>query len=179
MGGPKALLRIGPSSFLARAVELLSRPGVEGVIAVLGHEFSRVAAEAGLSPGVALVENPAYREGMLSSVLCGLDEAERRGADALLLHPVDHPLVSPTTVDLVVTALVEGALVAVPSHEGRRGHPAGFARSTWPALRAASPGRGARGVLADRPEWVVHVPGDAGCTAGIDTPDDLLRFGVA
>jgi nicotine blue oxidoreductase len=176
MGGPRALLRAGPESFLARCVELLSRPGVAPVIAVLGHEFARVSAEAGLGPGVWVVENAGYREGMLSSILRGLDEAERAGADALLLHPVDHPLVSPETVDRVVAALESGAQIAVPSHEGRRGHPAGFARSTWLALRAASPQRGARGLLTDHPDWVVHVPGDAGCLAGFDTPDDLLRY---
>ena len=179
IGGPKALLRIGPGSFLARAVELLSRPGVEGVVAVLGHEFATVAREAGLIANVVLAENPAYREGMLSSVLCGLGHAERLGADAMLLHPVDHPLVSPDTVDRVVAALESGVAIAVPSHDDRRGHPAGFARSTWLALRAAPPGRGARAVLADHPDWVVHVPGDPGCVAGIDTPADLERFGIA
>jgi len=75
----------------------------------------------------------------------------------------------------VVAALAAGALVAVPSHGGRRGHPGGFARATWPALRAAPPDRGARAVLAEHPEWVVHVPGDPGCVAGIDTMEDYER----
>jgi len=176
MGGPKALLRTGPTTFLARCVELLSRPGVAPVIAVLGHDFARVATESGLPPGIVVVENAAYREGMFSTVLRGLDEAERAGADALLVHPVDHPMVSAETVDRVVAALQSGAPIAVPSHQGRRGHPAGFARSTWTALRGLSPERGARGLLADHPEWIVHVAGDAGCLAGFDTPDDLFRY---
>lgn len=175
MGGPKALLRIGGTCFLAKAVELLSRPGVARVISVVGHEASRVATEAALPEETLLLENTSYREGMLSSVLCGLQEAERLGFDAFLLHPVDHPLVSPTTVDAVVAALEAGALIAVPSYEGRRGHPGGFARATWPALREALPERGARAVLADHPEWVVHVTGDPGCLIGIDTPEDYER----
>ena len=52
----------------------------------------------------------------------------------------------------------EGAEIAVPSHAGRRGHPAGFARSSWPALRAAPLDGGARTVLAAQPDRVVHVP---------------------
>lgn len=177
MGGPKALLRVGGQSFLARAADLLGRPGVSEVVAVLGHDAERVRDEARLPPAVGIVVNPAAREGgMLSSVVAGLDAALARGADALLLHPVDHPLTATATVDAVVAALRGGALVAVPSHDGRRGHPAGFAARTWPALREAPPAQGARAVLAAHPEWIVHVTGDAGCRQGIDTPADYERY---
>jgi CTP:molybdopterin cytidylyltransferase MocA len=84
--------------------------------------------------------------------------------------------VADETVDRVVAALEEGARIAVPSYAGRRGHPAGFARRAWPALRSAAPDRGARGVLGDHPDWIVHVPGDPGCRAGIDTPEDYRRL---
>jgi len=176
MGGPKALLRIGGESFLARTARLLGRPGVASVVAVVGHEAARVAAEAACPAGVSLLENPRHHEGMLSSILRGLDEAQARGAHAVLLHPVDHPLVDPATVDRVVAALEKRAVVAVPSHGSRRGHPGGFAREAWPALRSAPVDRGARAVLADHPEWVVHVPGDPGCVLGIETPADYERW---
>jgi nicotine blue oxidoreductase len=176
MGGPKALLRIGGESFLARAARILTRPGVGSVVAVLGHDAARVRAEAGAPPGVDVVENQRYEDSMLSSILRGLEEAERLGADAVLLHPVDHPLVDPATVDRVVAALAGGAVIAVPTHAGRRGHPGGFGRAAWPALRAAPAEAGARAVLADHPEWVVHVPGDPCCVIGIDTPADYERW---
>jgi nicotine blue oxidoreductase len=176
MGGPKALLRVGGESFLARCVRGLSRPGVGPVLAVVGHQAERVAAEAGLPAGVSVVVNPRYREGMLSSILCGLDAAQRQGAEAVLLHPVDHPLLTPETVDAVLAALLAGAVIAVPSHGGRRGHPGGFARSAWAALRAAPPEQGARAVLAAHPDWIVHLPGDPSCLAGIDTPADFERW---
>jgi CTP:molybdopterin cytidylyltransferase MocA len=175
-GGPKALLRIGETTFLGHSARLLSRPGVASVIAVLGHESERVLADAGLPPSVTVVINAGYRDGMLGSVLRGLEVAETMGANALLLHPVDHPLVEPATIDRVVTALEAGAVIAVPSHGGRRGHPGGFARASWPALRAASPARGARAVIADHPHWAVHVDGDPGCVTGIDTPEDYTRW---
>jgi molybdenum cofactor cytidylyltransferase len=113
---------------------------------------------------------------MLSSLLCGLEAVERLGAGAVLVHPVDHPLVSLATVERVVAALQAGARIAVPSWDGRRGHPAGFARAAWEALRAAPPGQGARAVLREHPGWVEHVAGDPGCLLGIDTPADLARL---
>ena len=110
---------------------------------------------------------------MLTSVWAGLDAAEALGAEAVLLHPVDNPFVAPATIDAVVAALNRGAEIAVPSHEGRRGHPAGFARSCWPALRAAPLDGGARTVLAAKPERVVHVPAGPDCLVDVDTPGDF------
>jgi molybdenum cofactor cytidylyltransferase len=176
MGRPKALLRLGESTFLARTAATLHRPGVASVVVVLGHEADRIVAESGLPAGVELLRNPRPADGMLSSVLAGLAAAEERSAEAILLQPVDHPLVAPATVDAVLQALGSGAVVAVPSHGGRRGHPAGFARAAWPALRSADPRRGARMVLADHPEWVVHVSGDPGSVRGFDTLGDYERL---
>jgi nicotine blue oxidoreductase len=174
VGGPKALLPIDGRTFVERAVALLRRPGVAEVLVVVGHEAERVARL--VHPPDQVVRNPDPDAGMLGSILRALDAAESRGAGAVLLHPVDHPLVGVETIDRVVDALEAGALVAVPSHEGRRGHPAGFSRETWPALRAAPLDAGARAVLATHPEWITHVPGDAGCRSGIDTPADYERL---
>jgi CTP:molybdopterin cytidylyltransferase MocA len=175
MGGPKALLPAGERTFLAHAAALLDRPGVERVVAVLGHEAARVAALAGLPASVITVVNEGYRAGMLSSLLRGLAASEAAGATALLVHPVDHPLALPASVDRVIAALRDGATVAAPSWSGRRGHPTGFAAAAFPALRAADPQRGARVVLAEHPEWVAHVEGDPGCLVGLDTPAEYER----
>ena len=182
MGGTKGLLpiRAAPSAsgttFLARCAWLLARPTVAAVVAVLGHDAERVRAEARLPPETLMVVNPRHREGMLTSIWAALAAAEAEGADAILLHLVDHPLVHVDTVDRVLAGLAENGRIVVPSHERRRGHPAGFARDAWPALRAATPERGARGVLHDHPDWIVHVAGDPGCVAGIDTPEDYRRL---
>ena len=175
MGGPKALLRVGDETFLARAGRLLARPGVASVVAVLGADAERVRAESALPPSVEVAVNARWREGMLSSVWRGLDAAESQGAEAVLLHPVDHPLVAPETVDRVIEALASSAAIAVPTWAGRRGHPGGFGQALFAALRAAPPERGARAVLAADPGRVVLVPGDPGCVAGIDTPADYER----
>lgn len=176
-GGPKALLRVGETSFLAHCARLLGRPGVDGVVSVIGAEAERVRSEAGLDPDVHTLVNPGWREGgMLSSVLAGLDAAEALGADAVLLHPVDHPAVAPETIDAVIAALLGGARIAVPSAAGRRGHPGGFGRAAFGALRAVRGEAGARDVLQRHPDWIVHVPGDPGCLRGVDTPEDYAAL---
>lgn len=177
IGGPKALLRIEAETFLARCARLLLRPGVERLVLVLGHEAERVCAMGGVPADALRVTNAGYREGgMLSSILRGLDAAEAIGAEAALVHPVDHPLVTEATVERVLAALRDGALIVAPSFDGRRGHPGGFARSAWGLLRSAPPERGARAVLQDHPGRITHVPGDPGCVSGIDTPEDFERL---
>jgi CTP:molybdopterin cytidylyltransferase MocA len=176
VGGPKALLTLAGETFLARVARLLQRPGVERVTAVLGHDAERVRRESVLAPDVAVIVNTRHAEGMLTSILVGLDDAEASGADAILLHPVDHPLIDPATVDAVIGALGRGSPIAVPSHDGRRGHPGGFARSTWAALRAAAADEGARGVLARHPDWIEHVPAGEECLVGVNTNEDYGRL---
>jgi CTP:molybdopterin cytidylyltransferase MocA len=154
----------------------VDRPGVVRVVAVLGASAERVRSEAGLPSTVRVASNPRWPEGMLTSVWAGLDAAEEDAADAVLLHTVDNPLVRPETVDAVLAAIARGAPIAVPSHDGRRGHPAGFARAVWPELYAAPLDRGARAVLALRPERVVHVEAGADCLVDVDTPQDLVRL---
>jgi CTP:molybdopterin cytidylyltransferase MocA len=174
LGGPKALLSIGGTSFLAHVCGQFSAAGVTEIVAVLGAQAARVRAEAGMPEGVTVVVNEDWPRGMLSSVCHGIAAAE--DADAVLVHPVDNPSVTPATIRRVVTALEAGALIAVPSHAGRRGHPAGFSRSVWPALREAAPELGARAVLRDHPAWVVHVPAGPDCLWDVDTPEDLAAL---
>jgi CTP:molybdopterin cytidylyltransferase MocA len=173
MGGPKALVPLGGRTFLEAALAIFERSDVAARIVVLGAAAGPVAAAARLPPDTRVVVNDRYAEGMLTSVWAGLDAAAELGVDAVLLHPVDNPLASEATVSAVLHSLAQGAVIAVPSHAGRRGHPAGFARAAWPALRAAPLEGGARTLLAERPEWVVHVPAGPDCLVDIDTPEAL------
>lgn len=173
MGGPKALLPFDQGTFLGQVCRLFERPGIAGVVAVLGAFAERVKATAGIPAEATLAVNERWREGMLTSIWAGLDAAEALSAEAVLVHPVDNPFVARATIDAVVAAMEGGAPIAVPSHSGRRGHPAGFARSCWPALRAAPLEGGARTVLATAPHLVVHVPAGEDCLVDLDSPQDL------
>jgi CTP:molybdopterin cytidylyltransferase MocA len=176
MGGPKALVAWRGRSLLAHALANSARPAVALRIAVLGCEAGRArqAAAAADQAAVRFVVNPRWEDGMLSSVICGLDAAESAAADAVLLYPVDHPAIEPETIDAVCAALAAGADLVVPVHAGRRGHPGGFGRARFAELRAAPPEVGARAVLRTGP--VVEVAAAAGCLRGVDTPDELAAM---
>ncbi len=173
IGGTKALLPLADGTFLAHLCRLFRQMEVDEVVVVLGAEAERVRSQARMPEDIVSVVNEDWRSGMLSSLWRGLDVAESLGADAVLVHPVDNPFVSSGAVRSVMDALRAGARIAVPSHAGRRGHPAGFARSVFSALRSAPPESGARQVLADNPAWVVHLEAGPDCLYDVDTPEDL------
>ncbi len=179
IGGPKALLPVAGASFLAHVCRLfsdVSDAGPDTVVAVLGAHAEQIVSKAAIPDGVVTVVNDRWREGMLSSIWRGLDAAEAQGAEAIMVHPVDHPLVAAETIAHVRLALQEGALITAPIWLGRRGHPGGFGRGVFDELRRADPRSGARALLAADPARVVVVSGDPGCVAGIDTPEDYARL---
>lgn len=179
MGGPKALVEFGDRTLLAHALALCARPAIALRVAVLGCEAGRArAAAAGADDGqVVWVHNVDWESGgMLSSALRGLDAADAAGADAVLLFPVDHPAIEPGTLDAVCAVLAAGAELAVPVHDGRRGHPGGFARARFVDLRAAPADVGARAVLHAAGAAVTEVAGGPGCRLGLDTPSQLEEW---
>lgn len=169
IGGPKATLAVDSAgmTFAGAVLATLREAGVETIRVVVapGHRL----AEGDL------VENPDPSRGMLSSVQCGL-RALPAGIDAVLVWPVDHPLVRTETVTAMIARFRSGrAPVIVPSHRGRRGHPALFAAETIPELFTARPEEGARAVVhahADRVEFEVD---DPGVVNDIDTPEEYAR----
>src|SRR5689334_1663066 len=122
MGQAKALLPYRGESFLDRLVGVLA-PQCSPVIVVLGADAARIRER--VSRPAEYVVNPDYRQGMITSLQCGL-RAVPGEAEAALFTLVDHPAVSPATVG----ALIEGAstLLRVPRYQGKRGHPVWFRR---------------------------------------------------
>ncbi len=171
MGRPKALLSLGDTSFLGAILSTIEASRVEEVRVVLGEDAEQIRAAAAV-PEPVVVVNPDSGSPMIASVRCGL-RALPLEVKGVLLWPVDHPLVRPETVDLIVDAFEqrEPAMV-VPVHGGRRGHPALFAARLFPELLAAPDSAGARHVVHAREADLLEVPvEDAGVVTDIDTPE--------
>ncbi len=69
---PKALLRFGGASLLARHVEILREHGVRDITVVTGYREEDIRAElAATGGGVSVVTNPDYRSGSVVSLHAG------------------------------------------------------------------------------------------------------------
>lgn len=187
MGRPKALLRgTGGETFVGMLAASLIQGGVSEVVVVGRPEDSplrteverlRSAGAAGRT-AVAFIENRTAASGQLSSVLAALDAAEARAADALLVVPVDVPLVTSRTVDRLLELLrVTPAPIVRAAYEGRHGHPVIFTRAVFDELRRADPAVGARAVVRAHAGDVVDLEVDEpGVVEDVDTPEDYRRL---
>lgn len=127
MGVPKALVRLGPSSFLERQLRTLA--GVEGLCGryvVLGHQAGRIRRALDLT-GVRAVTARGWRGGMLASVRAAVRATlvDEPALDGLLVSLVDQPRLRATTFRALLRAAARHpGDVLVASAGGRAGHPA-------------------------------------------------------
>jgi len=166
-GGPKAFARLPDGrTFLEACRDTLSGAGARPVAATLPHgiEVEEIA-------GVRLLPLPEPGLDMLASIRWGLRHMISDGTwRAVVILPVDHPLVQPETVSELAKL---DAPAAIPVYQGKHGHPILLSRDTaegvargdlgGPTLREAMKVVGAIDVDVD----------DPGIKANCNTPQSL------
>lgn len=146
-----------------RAVATLRDGGCARIVVVLGAEAARVRDEAELGDA-RLVDNPAWKSGMGSSLRAGLaavaeSEAEA-DVDAVAVLLVDTPGIGPDAVARLLAAAEGGSKALVTAtYEGKRGHPVILGRDHWAGVATlATADVGARAYLVAHTDLVQGVP---------------------
>lgn len=176
MGHPKALLTVDGVSFLERCAASLTAGGCEDVLVVLNSEDAEMARLASAA-GARVVRGAGEGSEQIDSLRAGLEELAPL-VEAVVVLPVDHPLVTGETVKALVRAYRESwAPVVRVAYAGKRGHPVLFDRICFPGLLEGGSTEGARAVIhryRDRSRDVEVA--DPGVLADIDTPADFERY---
>ena len=170
----KMLAEIGGKPLVRIAAEQALASRAKPVIVVTGHERERVErALAGLP--VRFVHNPDFAGGLAGSVRTGI-AAVPNEADGAIVCLGDMPQVDSGLIDKLLAAFdpERGALIVVPSIDGRRGNPVVWSRRFFTELTAITGDIGARHLIGHYAEAVVEVPvaGEAALT-DVDTPESL------
>ncbi|WP_438817778.1 nucleotidyltransferase family protein, partial [Streptomyces clavuligerus] len=176
-GRPKALLPHHGRPLVEHAARALRQGGCAPVYVVLGAAADRVRTAAEL-PGCVLLENPAWSEGMGTSLRTGLEALIGTDADAALVALVDQPGVGAEAVARVRSAYRSRAGLAAAGYGGGRGHPVLIGADHWRAVAEGARGdRGARDHLREHAASVLLVEcGDIADPFDIDLPGDLGRL---
>jgi molybdenum cofactor cytidylyltransferase len=175
MGGPNKLLaEINGRQLVRIAAEAALASQARPVIVVTGHQRERVeAALTGLD--VTLAHNGDFAEGLSTSLKVGI-AASPAEADGAIVCLGDMPQVNAQLIDRLLAAFdpEKGALVVVPTIDGKRGNPVVWSRRFFPELAALGGDVGARHLIASYPEAVTEVQlASNAALVDVDTPDAL------
>ncbi len=175
MGGPNKLLaEIGGRPLIRIVIEQALASRARPVIVVTGHQRERVEAALSGLP-VTLVHNPVFADGLGTSLKTGI-AALPAGVDGVIVCLGDMPQVDAGLIDRLIGALDpdKGALVAVPTIDGKRGNPVVWSRRFFADLMTVEGDVGARYLIGRYPEAVAEVPvSGAAALTDVDTPEAL------
>ncbi|MDA0746989.1 MAG: nucleotidyltransferase family protein [bacterium] len=173
MGTPKQLLPFGKTTILQAVVDSLLEADLDGICVVVGHRAEEIQESLRERP-VRYCFNDNYRDGMFSSVLCGI-QALTDVADAVLIVLGDQPQIESQIVREVVAAYRSGDRgIVVPVCNGRRGHPALVDLKKYGGeIRGLSGDQGLKPVMRGHPEDTLEVPVEEdGILRDLDTPEE-------
>jgi molybdenum cofactor cytidylyltransferase len=181
MGGPNKLLaEIAGRPLLRIVVEEALASHAKPVIVVVGHERADVEkALAGLP--VQLIHNPDFAQGLGTSLKAGI-AAVPAEADGAIVCLGDMPQVDASLIDRLIAAFDpdRGALIVMPTVEGRRGNPVLWSRRFFPDLMAIEGDVGARHFIGRYSEAVLEVPLEGrAALVDVDTPEALVGVKAA
>ena len=181
MGGPNKLLEeINGKALMRHVAEHILASRAKPIIVVTGHQKERVErALAGLP--VTFVHNPDFADGLSTSLKAGI-AAVPAEADGAIVCLGDMPQVSAKLIDRLIAAFdpARGALVVIPTIEGKRGNPVLWSRRFFPDLATVEGDVGARHLIGGYAEAVVEVPlEDAAALTDVDTPEALIAVRAA
>jgi molybdenum cofactor cytidylyltransferase len=124
---------------------------------------------------VRLVHNPDFVLGLGTSLKTGI-AAVPAEADGAIVCLGDMPRIDADLINRLIAAFDpdRGALVVVPTFEGKRGNPVLWSRRFFPDLMAIEGDVGARHLIGRYGEAAVEVPVDGeAALLDVDTPEAL------
>lgn len=175
MGSPKPLLSLGGRPLLDQVLTTVRDAGVDDIVVVLGHEAERVREGVSLD-GATTIVNPAYAEGMSTSIRAGVRAADPR-SEGFLIVLGDQPFVAPATIHtLMARRNGSSAKILIPTYEGRRGNPVLLDRSLSEEVQSITGDQGCRAIFGHHVQGILEVPvEDAGILVDLDTPEQIAR----
>jgi molybdenum cofactor cytidylyltransferase len=173
-GSNKLLAEIARRPLVCIVAEEALASRADPVIVVAGHQRAEVEkALAGLR--VRIVHNPDFAEGLGTSLRVGI-AAVPADSDAAIVCLGDMPRVDAALMNRLIAAFDpdRGALVVVPTFEGKRGNPVLWSRRFFPDLMAIEGDVGARHLIGRYSEAVAEVPVEGkAALVDVDTPEAL------
>jgi molybdenum cofactor cytidylyltransferase len=175
MGTPKQLLPWGKTIILQQVIENAQNSRLDKILLVLGSRADEIAAKIKVAPTTKIVTNQDYKEGMSSSVKCGVKNAPTE-TEAYMLLLGDQPFISPEIINTVLAGYKKSKHgIVIPVYDGKHGHPVIFNVKYKQELLAIGD-RGAKVITEKHAGEIMEVTVNASeVLTDIDTPQDYQK----
>jgi len=162
MGFPKMLLTFSGRTMIENVIANVIESEVDNIMVVLGAD--------------RYCYNDKYKEGMLSSVKCGLRNLPS-DIDAVLVFQGDQPFITPKSINTVIHAyLASGTGIVIPVYEKRRGHPILIDRKYLDEIEKLEAREGLRSLAYKFSDDVLEVDTkDSGILRDFDTYEEYKK----
>lgn len=177
LGKPKQLLQYHGESLLQKQLKLTIETGVDPIIVVLGANADLLSKEI-VHNQIEVVINPDYKEGMSTSIRCGLDALMKKApaTDCIILMVCDQPFVTAILLrNLIATHINTGKPIVTCGYQNTFGPPTLFHKTMFSELLKLNGDIGARKVIQqhfDKTEIVLFPLG----SVDIDTEEDYQKL---
>ena len=170
-GSPKQLITHYGENIVRRAARVALEAGLNPVIVVLGAYASTILPFLAGLESVVTVLNDNWEDGQSTSLITGLDEAQRQECSAAVILLADQPGVDSDSIERLVREYRPHQAVA-SQYGDIVGAPALIPSELFPELRTIRGDHGAGQWLRDNPRRVTTIAMSE-AAFDIDTPDDL------
>jgi molybdenum cofactor cytidylyltransferase len=177
MGKPKQLLEFDGMTLLSRVSKMACQSKSYPVIIVLGAHADLIQTTLD-TPGLAVVLNQNWEEGMASSLRKGLHAMNEMHplVDGVIILVGDQPYISNQHIEQLIDSQKKSGLpIAACSYAGIIGTPALFHKTIFPELMSLQGDIGAKKIIEKRKQDVVTVIFSKG-VVDIDTIEDYEKL---
>jgi len=173
LGQPKQLLPYHGKSLLQHAIQVAKETICKPIVVILGAHADALIKDASM-PGIEVIINDEWEEGMASSIRKGLKKlmAALPVMDAIIFMVCDQPFVTAQLLEELILKHRETTRPVVACRYGNSyGTPALFHKTMFTQLLKLKGDKGAKKIMKEQPDYVVGVDFPLG-DIDIDTMQD-------
>jgi molybdenum cofactor cytidylyltransferase len=177
MSSPKALLKIGSETFVTKIRRIMVEVGIQSIFVVTGAHKTEIEEHLRGMEHTKLVWNARYQEGQFSSLKTCLLQVPQN-TPAVLVWPVDQPLIQKATVELLLSQWRnQKNHVVIPVLQSKRGHPVIYDNAAIQTILSLDATHTAKDLQAIYSKEILYVEvQDSGILIDIDSPEDYRKY---
>ena len=179
-GTPKQLLKLNNTPMVEQVLNNALKSRLQRIVLVLGCQYQSILKLLGKKahhPRLQIVVNHSFKQGLSSSLHCGLNAVQRK-SEAVMFLLADQPLADARLINLLLKNFQSSDKgICVPVCQGKRGNPTIFSRIYYDKLMMIKGDRGGRRLIRAHTKDVLEVQVCAPtCFWDIDTLSDVAKI---